>query len=316
MSDPRTAAIAAISPSSLIVRPYLGLIFLCGGKTNLASTSTPACSIRDVIARRLLFSVGGLASRVRMAEDITDWKDHGVYQELVTFEKHLAELASVIVIALESAGSIAELGIFSTIEHHQDKLLVFVEEGHYESTSFIRMGILDFLENEKRNRPEIYRWLRDRARLESFDHETAEIYAQELVDAVKARADKPSRGGRFSQDNWLHRTLLILELIGLFRAIERNEVLEYLTTLGIDLEPAALTQHLFILERLDLIKKIAKGGLRLLIRTDARRFIDFGKSAKEFDWDSISFSVTDFYKRSNKKRFRILQSLGLGGNGG
>jgi hypothetical protein len=313
VTDPRAAAIAAISLPSLTVRPHHGLVFLCGGKTNLKDTQNPACSIRDLLAKRLLYSTGDITRRVRMAEDIQDWSDKGVYQELVTFERHLAELASVIVIVLESAGSIAELGIFSTIEHHQDKLLIFVEESHYSKASFIKLGILDFLENTNKNRPEVYRWLQDHS--DVFDHAAAEGYADELVDTVKNRANKPSKGGRFSESNWLHKTLLILELIGLFRAIERNEISDYLEILGVQMDSIGLSQCLFILERLDLIIKESRSGLRLYVRTDNRRFIDFGKSKKEFDWDAISFSVSSFYKDSQKKRFRIIQSLSLASYG-
>ncbi len=53
---------------------------------------------------------------VRIAEHYKDWSHDSIYRDLVSFERHVAELSSVIVLVLESPGSIADLGLFSVID--------------------------------------------------------------------------------------------------------------------------------------------------------------------------------------------------------
>jgi hypothetical protein len=67
-------------------------------------------SIRDAMFRELAKD-SAVEKRIRVAEHYKDWSHDSIYQDLVSFERHLAELSSVIVLVLESSGSIAELGL-------------------------------------------------------------------------------------------------------------------------------------------------------------------------------------------------------------
>jgi hypothetical protein len=139
----RNILLTKINLSESRLKPYQGFIFLCGGPTDIRSTKP--ISIRDAIYRELV-KHRDIDGRIRVAEDYKDWSHDAIYRDLVSFERHLAELSSVIVLALESPGSIAELGLFSVIEEFKNKLLVFIETDHYQSDSFIRLGPIDYLE--------------------------------------------------------------------------------------------------------------------------------------------------------------------------
>src|SRR5688572_25745964 len=124
MSDLRASLPSKISLDDSHVKPYEGFIFLCGGPADIKSTLP--VSLRDAVYRELAKNDTD-ERRIRMAEHYKDWAHDSVYHDLVLFERHLAELSSVIVLMVESPGAIAELGLFSAVDEVRDKLLVFID---------------------------------------------------------------------------------------------------------------------------------------------------------------------------------------------
>jgi hypothetical protein len=112
----REELFAKIDLQASRLKPYEGFIFLCGGQTDVLSHEP--VSIRDAMCRELAKD-SVVKKRIRVAEHYKDWSHDSIYQDLVSFERHLAELSSVIVLVLESSGSIAELGLFSVVEEFQ-----------------------------------------------------------------------------------------------------------------------------------------------------------------------------------------------------
>jgi hypothetical protein len=156
--DPRDTFVKLARADDIeIVGTPPGVILVCGGA--IASAEQPPTSIRDFFLRHLDIHDPATAGKIILAEDVNDWMNEGVYDELFTFERHLAELAAVIVIFVESAGSIAELGAFSHLEGVADKLLVFLSEAHDAQLSFIRLGPVKYLEVRHSRTPHIYPWV-------------------------------------------------------------------------------------------------------------------------------------------------------------
>lgn len=185
----REVLFSKIDLSASRLKPYEGFIFLCGGPTDVAATHP--VSIRDAIYRELAKDKD-IDRRIRVAEHYKDWSSEATYTDLVSFERHLAELSSVIVLVLESAGSIAELGLFSVIEEFKKKLLVFIETEHYRTDSFIRLGPIDYLEKNCNNSAECHRWMRGSGRAAVFDQIAASDLQTDLAAAVRSRASLPS----------------------------------------------------------------------------------------------------------------------------
>jgi hypothetical protein len=203
------------------LRPYEGFIFLCGGPTDIKSVRP--ISIRDAIYRELAKDAG-VERRIRVAEHYKDWSHESIYRDLVLFERHLAELSSVIVLVLESAGSLAELGLFSVIKEFQSKLLVVIETSHYSSASFIRMGPVDYLEKSHGNQAECHRWLAGADGEMVFDPIAAEDLQPDLAEAILKRASKPSPERNFQPGTWLDRALLLCDLLNLCSALTLREI--------------------------------------------------------------------------------------------
>lgn len=286
------------------MKSYEGFIFLCGGPTDI--TSHDPVSIRDAIQRELVRHPD-LEQRIRIAEDYKDWAHDAIYRDLVSFETHLAELSSVIVLILESPGSLAELGLFSIISEFQKKILIIVDTTHYQSNSFIRLGPIDFLEKIHENPVECHRWLRDEGRHLRFDAQAARELQPELADAIRQRASRPTPERVFNPNHWLDGALLTCDLLSLCSALTLRELKTILEALGCPRNESEVKQILFVLERVQLISMEPKGDQRFYISRCDKEFVRLNVTDESFDLNRFRSDLLEKYERDEKKRFRAIQ---------
>lgn len=286
------------------MRPYEGFIFLCGGPTNIRSPH-PA-SIRDAIYRELTKDAN-IERRIRVAEHYKDWAHDSIYKDLVSFERHLAELSSVIVLVLESAGSIAELGLFSVIDAFRSKLLVFIETSHYTTSSFIKLGPIDFLEKIHQNTAECHRWAATVGLDRSFDPKAAQALQPDLAEAVLKRAGKPAPERAFQPDTWLDGALLLCDFLNLYSALTLREIKSLYEGFGYSKSEAEIKQILFLLERVGLLAMEPKGDQRFYVSIEHRLFLKFHLRDNTFDLARFRSDTLELYEREDKKRFRAIR---------
>lgn len=287
------------------VKPYQGIVFLCGGVIDV--TSTKPTSIRDALCRELA-KVDDQWRRIKLAEDYKDWAHDSVYSDLVTFERHLAELSSLIVLILESPGSIAELGLFSAIAEFREKLLVFIDSEHYKAPSFIRLGPIDYLEKVFDNSAECHPWIKREHGRKRFDEDAAEMLQGDLADAVTTRLAAPIKEQPFDRERWLHVALLTCDLINLFTALSIREIRECLESLSIEKNESEVRQVLFHLQKIGLIVMEPKGLQRFYIATDDHQFIKLHIESTTYDLGRFRNDVLADYRKNDKKRFAAIQS--------
>lgn len=297
---------AKIDLSKSRLKPYHGFIFLCGGPTDVRSPRP--ISVRDAIQRELV-KHRDIDGRIRIAEDYKDWAHDAIYRDLISFERHLAELSSVIVLVLESPGSIAELGLFSIIDEFQKKLLIFIETNHYQSDSFIRLGPIDYLEKNHENSAECHRWLTGKGRLATFDPKSAEDLQPELAEAVRVRATKPTPERSFNPNNWLDVALLTCDLLSLCSALTLREIRQLLVGLGCNRSESDVKQLVFLLERVGLLVMEPKGDQRFYVGIDEREHVRFTFRDEHFDVMRFRSDLLSHYEKDDKKRFRAIQEV-------
>jgi hypothetical protein len=286
------------------MKPYEGFIFLCGGPSDVKS-HVPV-SIRDAIQRELA-KHPDLDARIRIAEDYKDWAHDAIYRDLISFEQHIAELSSVIVLILESPGSLAELGLFSVIEAFQKKLLVIVDTSHYQSSSFIRLGPIDFLEKIHENQAECHRWLKVDGNHLSFDSKAATDLQPELADSIRERIKQATPERAFKATEWLDAALLSCDLLGLCSALTLRELKVTLESLGCVRTENQIKQLLFVLERVQLIIMEPKGDQRFYISRTEREFIKLSLTDASFDLNRFRNDLLEKYEKEDKRRFRAIQ---------
>jgi hypothetical protein len=299
----RNTLLSKINLSNSSLKPYEGFIFLCGGPTDI--TSIHPVSIRDAIYRELVKD-DNIERRIRVAEHYKDWSKDSVYLDLVSFERHLAELSSVIVLVLESPGSIAELGLFSIINEFQSKLLIFIETEHYISDSFIKLGPIDYLEKNHKNFAECHRWSKIVGNTITFDSAAAADIQKDLAEAVMMRARQPTKERTFHPDIWLDTALLLCDLVNLNSALTLREIKNLFEGFGYPKSESEIRQILFILEKVELVAMEPKGDQRFYISKVAQLFLKFQLSDHSFDLDRFRHDALTHYEREDRKRFRAI----------
>ena len=279
---------------------------MCGGPTDISSHKP--VSIRDALYRELV-KEQSYDLRIKVAEHFKDWGNDSVYSDLVLFERHLAELSSVIVLVIESPGAIAELGLFSIIKEFQEKLLVFVETDHYNQDSFIRLGPIDFLEKSHQNRANCHRWTKQVGNRIEFDPDKAIDLQPELAESVKERAANPTKERLFDADQWLDCTLLLCDFLNLHSALTIGEIRELFSAFGIAQTQTEIKQKLFLLERVGLVQMEPKGDQRFYVSLRAGRYLTMTARDPKFDLDRYRSDLLQDYGSNDKKRFRAIAQV-------
>jgi hypothetical protein len=121
------------------------VIFLCG-----AAESKSRDAIRAYLAKH--------------TPDLDVFYAEKVWDEIVSLgerdalqmEEDLAKLADLIIVIVESPGTLAELGAFSLSPSLRKKLLPIVDEKYEHDSSFITNGPLHWIDAESRFKPTIY----------------------------------------------------------------------------------------------------------------------------------------------------------------
>ncbi len=139
---------------------FPSLIFFCGGSIPKPEEEKAGLyySLRHFVKNFIKIHNSEMFKKIVLAEEIKDWYRDGHYKDLLTFERDLAGLAAVIVIFVESPGSIAELASFAYNDQINNKLLVFLNSCHYGGESFIYLGPITYLENHIHNNAYVHTW--------------------------------------------------------------------------------------------------------------------------------------------------------------
>lgn len=258
MKDPRQHLLENIQLTQVRVEFSSPVVLLCGGvvkqKSNPNDPDPPVLSLRAALNEAILRKE--VDFEVFRPEEIGHWQADSTYKNLMDFEADLASICSLIVIILESAGSIAELGAFSQLEDLNKKLVV-IKSDRFNDTdlenSFINLGILRFLTEKSSNSVKSYPWDITLPPDNPPNIDAEVVY--DVIDDIQGSLRNLSKTEVFKVENQSHVTVLIYELICCFVALKESEILHYINKLGIDLSKGRLKGRLFLLEHFKFITK-------------------------------------------------------------
>lgn len=303
VSDPRKRYLSLISldKSNVILSPPI--IFLFGGKID-----DPPLTVRGILYKHILIRHTSLSNNLIIPEDFKDWLHDSVYPDLLLFESDLAQTSSLIIIALESPGAIAELGSFSVNSDLKNKVVVIISEHHHSQDSFIRLGPL-------RQIPEsnIYSYPYDHTKIGT----SLDDYLDDIVDSIKINITNLNKTEKFNKPNNGHVALLIYELVSMFKALKISEIQEYLLLLDIQRKENELKRLLFLLDKLSLVVKKRRGNIDYFLPKSKQQRINFSSrdTIKLFDRSSALIGTAEFYASSSKERMRklVIDEHAIGG---
>ena len=263
------------------------IIFLCGGEVDIKKTTNH--SIRNMFMNILGKSkFETLAPSIKLAEEFKNW--HLGYDNLSEFENDIASLSSYIIIILESAGSLTELGLFYANNNLKSKLVVIVREEHFQSDSFIKLGLINPLKEASDESVYVYE-------LPLNDIERITVtQIEEIVGDVNELFNNAPKTSKFNKLDRGHILFLIFQLINLFHALRKIEIKECLSLLGIT--DVNLASSLYILQSLSFIRCARKSQYDFYItRIDAKDRVKFGylpqitEEGKEINVDDSEIKI-------------------------
>jgi hypothetical protein len=134
--------VSLFQDKSILIAKHSNLIFVCGGSLEQPSARfffrKAFKQNKDLEHLRLVIAESAYLA-LQEANDFT-------FHNISHFEKLIANLASCILIFVESPGAIAELGYFSAIQRVAEKTLVVIDYDNQADNSFIMQGPIDLID--------------------------------------------------------------------------------------------------------------------------------------------------------------------------
>lgn len=311
LQDPRPTLLSKIDIAACKVEQSdAPIVLLCGGcvpiKDHPSDPTPPLRSLRHAITQKTPTSF-----EIFRPEEITSWQSDGVFKNLMNFEKNLAHICSLVVIILESPGSLTELGAFSQLPDLTKKIIAIKSTKFSNDPSFINLGILRHLKESDPESVKTYPWDTNNPVLITQD-----IISDVVVDIQEA-LNKLTKSATFNLTDGSHIVVLICEIIELFCALKESEILDYLLTVGVTIRKEELKRILFLLLEFKLIKLNGYSDATFYIRCNEKhhRLRLALKDGANTDSTRIKLVCLEYYNKEPKQRKRV-RALAQIPNGG
>jgi hypothetical protein len=298
--DPRSAFISSLDLSSCRVEFLQSpIVLVCGGpvplKTHAEADDPPTASLRHALSKTIP------KFDIFRPEEIQDWHGDAIFKDLVSFELALASICSLIVIILESAGSMAELGAFSQLPELADKSITICSDNFSDDTSFINFGILRFLAERNSSRVKSYPWDT------SSPMRITDELVSDVISDIDIELEKLPSSSTFRRDQDAHCMVAISELLRLFTALKENEIHDYLGQMGFPISTERLRGNLFLLRQFRIVQ-IQRYSDAVFYMTGSAPFhrlrLSSSDKSKAADALRIETLCLEFYRTDPKQKNR------------
>lgn len=283
------------------------VIFLCGGEVDIRE-KTPL-SVRHWLIQYFNKHDSKISSACIQAEDFTDYFKGDTYSDLLEFETDIANIATLIVICLESPGALVELGLFCVDSIRTNRLLVIAPLSEVKKEdSFIFLGPLANLKRRDPDSVICYPW--------PIKEEQVYEHVDFMADDIKARLDKMHKSEDFKEENSAHIAFLIYDIILLSNPIMLTEIELALLAFKIEIERKVVTRLLYLLEKIKLVSHVVYSHVTYYYDvSDGNRRIKFGAdiNRKIKDTPAIKMAFKKSYVLAEdeqaRKRVQVLKQI-------
>lgn len=220
-------------------------IFVCGG--TIDPLSPVPKSFRDYFLNHTATENHDIHDAIVLAESFKDYFKENTFNDLLIFEDEIANIATLVLIFLESPGSLVELGMFCSKPAYYKKLLVVAAQDKTEDEdSFIYLGPLVHIKKKEPSSVAIYPWPKENV---TYD----KAYLDDLTASVQDKLDSVAKQVSFNKGNSGHVALLVYEIIRLSYPILIGEIEIALAALDLKVEEIEVKRHIYLLSKLGLI---------------------------------------------------------------
>ncbi|MGE8134868.1 retron St85 family effector protein [Novosphingobium subterraneum] len=283
-----------VDPKRVYVSSPTDFVFLCGGQNTDLSIPTPK-SLRDAFHKITDFKPLKGSELIR-AEDVEALHiAKSKYADLLSFETDLAQISKLVLLFSESFGSSAELGAFSVMPEIGSRMLVAMLNKHYEQTSFIKLGAIEYIRNRYGN---FSFYVLDDKYIEIVSEKptiaTIEKLREVLEGPVSKRLAEIENPRTFNPDSEGHVIKLVVGLLQEFGALTVEEIQTLLIAFDLYKKHSDIERYLLCAE---------VSGWASMIR---RGFHDFAV-ARDLPKDAANFSFLDKCIEKNARRRREIR---------
>ncbi len=271
---------SAIDLGKSKVKPGPPRITVFGGKTENSKGGT--LSQRGIF----LLTPGALVNSLVVPEHFKNWNHFGTYNDLLSFEEDVCALVDTVLVFLESAGAIAEFAAFIKHRDIAEKLLV-VLNGEEEEESFIRLGLIRYLEKKYPKASPVIT-----SRNDSLSREEVKY----IVEEVSRRSAKIPQQVAFMQSNTRHWLYLIVDFVDLMQVARITDVLIFLKIVGFIHNKKRVEQLLLALKNVGLVVETRVLSERCFSLREDLNLIDYSflpeVTSKRISWKAKLFEET------------------------
>lgn len=297
--------IEKLIPDSLRVHAPTSVVFLCGGVL-ADDEAAPPLMLRDAFYRILKDTETEYT--IILAEKADPLTADADYKDLLQFEQDIAQVVGLIVLFVESAGSLAELGAFAALPKVAPSLLAVFDEFYYDQKSFVKNGPIRFLEHAYGEE-----WvvslersvvgIDDDGGISKLNHRE---FIASLKPVIQQRLAERASWRKFDKDSSGDRILLIVGLCQLYGALTIGEIRRYLDKLGII--EKRINNLIYCATLLSWVKIVRKGHNIFYVGVPDNAAFDFKIDADKNDKDKLRWrlDVRQHWKESDGPRFRAI----------
>lgn len=166
-----------------------------------------------------------LKGGILLAEKANELYRDSEYEDLISFEEDIAQISSLVLLIAESAGSLAELGAFASIEAIRDRLAVIIQTEYEGAESFVRFGPIERIKNDDDRRVGAFPW---RLRKNSTLIRTSiKAHVREVVSFINGMILRTPSEELFKSNERLQSFIIILWILHMSAAISITDLLKY-----------------------------------------------------------------------------------------
>lgn len=302
--DPRLSLLLSLDfPLCRVEFSDKPIVLLCGGKVIIkAKPSDPDPPLESL---RHALTIHTTNFEVFRPEEIDTWQADGIFKDLMTFELELASICSMVVIILESEGSLVELGAFSQLTELSNKIIAICPEKYINDDSFIRLGILRFISATNAAHVKSYPWI---PKQKDADFVISTEIVEDATSDIEDELHKLPKSQVLKSNKNSHVMVLICELLRLFTALKESEIAEYLELCGAQVGRELLRGKLFLLEQFHLIRTQTYSDALFYFKGDEQFHklrLTLKEDPKPIDLLRIEMLCLEYYKSNSKHRNRL-----------
>lgn len=294
---------------SLKVHSPAPALFVCGGPTDIKDPLPR--SLRDAFMRiqdRLPFS----KYLAILAEELNAFFPEGDYKDILSLEIDIAQICELIVLFSESYGSAAELGAFSMTDEISLRLLVVMDDLHYDAPSFLTLGPVRSLRNLY-GESSVYVLHRDDVGITSIHNAQSinlDTFAARMSSAITARIQRVGDRSTFDPKRNGHVIKLMVGLIQHYGALTIIEIDVLLYCLEIKKGIAEVSNLLLCAVFLKWIIREKRGSYVYYVSIVEKEAMAYRALPGVIILDKIRWraDIVDHWKRSEPDRFNSIRS--------